>query len=79
MFKRERVKCSSKSIVARLLRRDIPTVPADLRQSRRAKRISRYLPAVLAAISRPTRAELEADKYEGSVPVQQWLDRSSRK
>jgi hypothetical protein len=61
-----------------LLRRDIPTLPTASQQFRRAKVISRDLRAVLAAASRPTQAEIKADKYEGNVPVQQWLDRGSR-
>ncbi len=64
MFKRERVKCSSISAAARL---------------RRARVISCDLRAVLARVSRPTQAEIKADKYEGSEPIQQWLDRGSRK
>jgi hypothetical protein len=79
MFKRERVKCGSISAAARLLHRDIPTLPTDLLQFRRAMLISRDLRTVFAEVSRPTRAEIKADKYEGSVPVQQWLDWGSRK
>ena len=79
MSKRERVKCSSTSATARLLRRDIPPVPTASRQLRRAKVVSRDLCAVLAGVLRPTQAEIEADEYEGNVPVQQWLDLGSRK
>lgn len=43
----------------------------------RAKVISRDLRAVLAAVSRPTEAEIKADKYEESEPVRQWLDRGA--
>ncbi len=79
MFKRGRVKCSSKSAAAQLLHRDLPTLPTASQRFRRATAITRDLRAVLAGVSRPTQAEIEADKYEGSVPVQQWLDRGSRK
>jgi hypothetical protein len=63
----------------RLLDRDIPPLPSVSQQFRRAELISRDLPAVLAGVPQPTEAEIKADKYEGSVPVQQWLDRGSRK
>jgi hypothetical protein len=79
MFKRERVKCGSRSASARLLHRDNPTLPTALQQFRRAKQISRDLRTVLAGVSRPTQAEIEADEYEGCVPVRQWLDRGLRK
>jgi hypothetical protein len=79
MFKRERVKCGSVSAAARMLHRDIPTPPTDLLQFRRAKLISRDLRAALGGVSRPTQAEIEADEYDGSVPVLEWLSRSSRR
>jgi hypothetical protein len=79
MLKRERFKRGSKSVAARLLHRDIPTLPTALQQFRRTTLILSDLRAVLAGVSRPTQAEVKADKYEGSVPVQQWLDRGSRK
>jgi hypothetical protein len=79
MFKRERVKCGSISAAARLLHRDIPTPPTDLLQFRRAKLMSRNLRAVLAGVPRPTQAEIDADEYDGSVSVLEWLGRSSRK
>jgi hypothetical protein len=79
MSKRERVKCGSISAAARLLQRDIPTPPTDLLQFRRAKLMSRDLRAALAAVLRPTQAEIEADEYDGSVPVLEWLSRSARK
>jgi hypothetical protein len=79
MSKRERVKCRSTSAAARLLRRDIPPMPTASRQLRRAKVVSRDLRAALARVLRPTEAEIQADKYEGNVPVRQWLDLGSRK
>lgn len=64
---------------ARMLHRDVPTVPTDPQQFHRTELISRGLRAALARVSRPTRAEIEADKYEGRVPVLQWLGRGARK
>jgi hypothetical protein len=79
MFKRERRNGDWILATACLLRRDISTLPADLRQLHRTKLISRDLRAALARASRPTQAEIEADEYEGRVPVLQWLGRASRK
>jgi hypothetical protein len=79
MLKRKRVKGGSILASVRLLHRDIPPVPTDLRQFHRTKLISRDLPAVLSRVSRPTRPEVEADEYEGRVPIRQWLGRASRK
>lgn len=64
MSKRERGKYAFSFELTRLLRRDIRT---------------RVLRAALARTPRPTQAEIEADEYEGRVPVRQWLDRGSRK
>jgi len=41
----------------------------DPGQSYRARRIFDALGAVLAKVSRPSRAEIEADDYDGSVPI----------
>jgi hypothetical protein len=79
MSKRERVNSDWILATACLLRRDMPTLPTDLRQFHRAKLIARDLRAVLTRVSRPTLAEIEADEYEGCVPLQQWLSRASRK
>jgi hypothetical protein len=79
MFKRE---CGNGDWIlatACLLRPDIPTPPTDLWQFRRAKLISRDLCAVLARVSRPNQAEIEADEYDGRVPIRKWLGRGSRK
>jgi hypothetical protein len=78
MFKRERVNGDWILAAACLRRRNLPTLPTDLRQIHRAKLISRDLHAVLARVSRPTRAEIEADEYDGRVPILQWLARASR-
>lgn len=79
MLKRERGNEAWILAAACLLRDDIPGLPTDLRRSHRAKLISRDLHAALARASRPTRAEIEADKYEECVPVRQWLGSASRK
>ena len=79
MLKRERGNRDWILATACLLRRDIRTPPTDPRQSYRGRLSSRDLRAVLARISRPTPAEIEADKYEGGVPILQWLGRASRK
>jgi hypothetical protein len=51
----------------------------ELRQVNRAKLNSHDLRAVLARVSRPSQAEIEADEYDGRVPLLQWLGRGSRK
>ena len=79
MPKRERGNRDWILATACLLRRDIPTLPNDRRQPHRGKLISRDLHAVLSRVSRPTQAEIEADEYQGSVPILQWLGRGSRK
>ena len=79
MFKRERVNDGWILATACLRRRDLPTPPTDLRQFRRAKLNSRDLRAALARVSRPTQAEIDADEYDGRVPLLQWLGRGSRK
>jgi hypothetical protein len=79
MFKRERVNEDWILAAACLRRRDIPTLPTDLRQFHRAKLISRGLRAVLARVSLPIQAEIEADEYDGGMPVVEWLGRDSRK
>jgi hypothetical protein len=79
MFKRERVNGDWILATACLLRRDIQSSPTNLRQFHRGKLTSRDLSAVLARVSRPTRAEIEADEYEGCVPILQRLGRASRR
>jgi hypothetical protein len=78
MFKRERVNGDWILAAACLRRRNLPTLPTELRQFHRAQLISRDLHAVLARVSRPTQAEIEADEYDGRVPILQWLARASR-
>ena len=78
MIRPERVKGGS-ILAARLQHPDISALPTDLREFHRAKLISRDLCAVPAGVPRPTQAEIDADEYEGCVPVLQWLGRGSRK
>jgi len=79
MFKRERGNRDGILATACLLRRDIQSPPTDLRQFHRGKLTTCDLRAVLARVSRPTQAEIEADEYKGRVPILQWLGRASRK
>ncbi len=44
-----------------------------LEQIHRVKRIWRNLGLLLPGVVLPTRAEIEADKYDGSVTISQWL------
>jgi hypothetical protein len=46
-----------------------PVLPACPEQSRQFRRIWRNLILVLPRISRPTRAEIAADEYDGSVAI----------
>jgi hypothetical protein len=41
----------------------------------RAERIWRNLGWVLPRLSRPTDAEIQADEYDGSIPISRWLAR----
>jgi hypothetical protein len=43
------------------------------------ERIWRNLNSVMRGVSRPTQAEIEADEYDGSVSIGEWLARNSRK
>ena len=52
---------------------------AHLEGCHRVKRIWRNLTLVLRRVSRPTPVEIDADEYDGSVPISQWLVRESRK
>ena len=79
MLKRERANGDWILAAACLRRRDLPMLSTDLRHLHRAKLTSRDLRAVLDRVSRLTQAEIEADEYDGRVPVAQWLDRGSRK
>jgi len=50
-----------------------------LERFRRVKRIWQNLTVILRGVSPPIQAEIEADEYDGSVPISQWLARESRK
>ena len=50
-------------------------LPARMEQSPQFWRIWRNLTLALLRISRPTRAEIAADEYDGSVPISEWLAR----
>ncbi|MFL6604441.1 MAG: hypothetical protein ACJ8R9_24335 [Steroidobacteraceae bacterium] len=56
-----------------------PVQPEHVAQSQQAKRIWRNLNTVMRGTSRPPAAEIEADEYDGSVSVSQWLARNSHK
>jgi hypothetical protein len=56
-----------------------PGQPEYVAKSQQAKRIWRSLNSVLRGVSRPTEAEIEADEYDGSVSISQWLARRARK
>jgi len=43
------------------------------------ERIWRNLNSVMRGVSRPTEAEIEADEYDGTVSVSEWLARNSHK
>ena len=47
--------------------------PDHFEQIHRLERIWRSLDLLLPGIARPTRADIEADKYDGSVAISQWL------
>jgi hypothetical protein len=56
----------------------LPIQLGHLERFHQLKRIWRNLSAILPRVSRPTRAEIEADEYDGSVPISQWLGRDSQ-
>ena len=56
-----------------------PGQPEYVAKSQQAKRIWRSLNSVLRGVSRPTEAEIEADEYDGTVSVSEWLARNSHK
>lgn len=43
------------------------------------KQLWRNLSRVLPKVSRPTQAEIDADEYDGSVSIAQWLARDSHR
>ena len=79
MIKRERVNGDWILADACLRRRDLPTLATESRQVHRVKLTSRDLRAALERVLRPSQAEIEADEYDGRVPLLQWLGRGLRK
>jgi ferric-dicitrate binding protein FerR (iron transport regulator) len=47
--------------------------PGNLEQFDRCKRKWRSLDLVLPEVARPSHADIEADEYDGSVPISHWL------
>jgi hypothetical protein len=44
----------------------------------RAESVWRHLGGILRGLARPTEAEIQADTYDGSVPISQWLKQNSK-
>ena len=47
--------------------------PRNLERFQRAERLWRSLELIPRESVRPSRAELERDEYDGSIPVSEWL------
>jgi hypothetical protein len=48
-------------------------VPGHLEQFRRVRALWLSLALVLPGAARPTNAEIQADAYDGAIPLSQWL------
>jgi hypothetical protein len=59
------------------MRKQGNVVPGFVEQYRQARRIWDSLSWMLPGVPRPTPAEIEADLYDGSVPISEWLARNT--
>jgi len=45
-----------------------------IQRSDQSRRILQHLDMLLSRISRPKKGELDADDYDGTLPIRQWLN-----